>query len=217
MVYKGYTKQATSQKMMRIIKREYILSIIIAGIQSGHVTLERTEPTPEGMRRSDMDWHEANRTTMTIKHATFDKELFDYKLYLIRSTEWLDKSLVSVEEKDGFHIATFTDTNKLRLYYNWLHKKKEFTIQNVLKYMYSPLFLAMHFLDQVVPINGDLSLVFDLPKSDLDELKKWMLEVLQYETVFTADNHCAFVDTEKVRQDVIKAAMQYYMQTTTEE
>lgn len=194
--YKGYNKKATSDKMMRIIKRERILSIVIAGHQSGNAELRRVNPTPEGMKRSDMSWHDANLTKLTIRHHVKNKELFDWKLHIIEETGWLKHSRPKVNREGDMLIAEWSDTRKLRIYYDWLHKARAFTLEKILKYMYSPLFLAMLVLDQGLEVVTNRVCIYTgfSGGSDTDRLNKWIHDIFGYST---------FVSKRDDAQDVI--------------
>ena len=178
--YKGYSKQATSDKMMRIIKRERILSIIIAGYQSGYADLRRVHPTPAGIKRSDMSWHDANLTKLTIRHHISHQELFDYKLRIIEETGWLKNSHPRIYKDGDMLVAEWSDTRKLRIYYDWLHKSRNFTLERVLKYMYSPLFMAMYLLDQGLNVVGGRICIYTgfSGSKETERLNEWIHDIL---------------------------------------
>lgn len=205
--FKGYHKKATSDTMMRIIKRERILSIIIAGRVSGHVTLERTNPTTPGMRRSSMPWHDRNKTTMTICHQKSEEELFNWKVGLINGTGWLYDSEPKQWEEDGYLYASWSDTRKLRIFYDWLHRNKEFSVQRVLKYMYSPLFLLAFQKDGLLvkdPEHGYL-LTHGFPTKSMDSelIALWMKQILSY-TVRPFNDEQLVIETSKVDEHILE-------------
>lgn len=184
--FKGYTKEATSDTTLRIDKRERILAVIISGYATGRAVLERTNPTPAGLRRRDMSWPESNLTTLQIKHRLSEREAFEWKLALIEDTGWLADSNQTVYEKDGYLVAEWSDTQKLRIFFNWLHKGKQYTIQKVLKYMYSPLFIAMFMRDNALYLDHEdswkLTTGFHTRSRDSELLQAWMKDVLGYES-----------------------------------
>lgn len=194
--FKGYSKEATSDTMMRIIKRERILSIIIAGHASGHVTLQRTNPTTEGLRRSEMPWHEANETTLQLSHPKAERDIFNWKLKLIQEGQWLEESNHKTWEQDGMLYASWSDTQKIRIFYNWLHQSKRYTIHRVLKYMYSPLFITMFYVDKVLQFDQDHGYVlthgFHTKGKDSLLFQQWLKQVLDIDSAVLDDDSIAF-------------------------
>lgn len=141
--YKGYSKQPTSDKMMRIIKRERILAMIIAnGAELNKIAPEEAEKLFTGIRRvkSNKDWQFSHTCGLTIKSS--DYEFFNWKLDLIEECEWL-KNFVDIDDDKRMYF----DTRKLRIFYKWMHKSGHFYIENVLKYMYSPMFPAILMME----------------------------------------------------------------------
>lgn len=202
--YRGYHKKATSDKMMRIIKRERILSIIIAGHQSGNAELRRVNPTPEGMKRSDMSWHDANLTKITIRHHVEHQEIFDWKVRIIEETGWLKNSRPRIYKEGDLLIAEWSDTRKLRIYYDWLHKSRKFTLERVLKYMYSPLFMAMYVLDQGLQlVSGSICIYTGFQNGeDTDRLEEWIQDILYCRTFvlkYTNYQDCILIDEEQTK------------------
>lgn len=207
--YKGYSKKATSDKMMRIIKRERILSIIVSGYYSDSATLERVNPTPEGILRSEMSWRDANLTRLTIMHSKDEKHIFDWKVKLIEETGWLYNP--KFYETEMLLCVEWEDTKKLRIYYDWLHYAKLFTVRKILKYMYSPLFISMFFIDQRDKnVMKDKNFMISLPyEEDVESLKKWANDIFGYnfesehltfdfyQIEFNRRNFCHFIQSAK--------------------
>ena len=205
--FKGYNKKATSQHMMRIVKRERILSIIIAGRSSGWAILDRVNPTPKGMKRNDMTWEDGNLTYLRIIHKVEHRNVFEWKVKLIQDTGWLANSNEKIYERDGYLYAEWQDTNKLRIYYDWLRKGKEYTILKVLKYMYSPLFITMFYADNELYLTHEhgwvLASGFHTESDDSIQLQLWMKEVLNYDSKVINDSELA-IQSANVESDIMQ-------------
>ncbi|ODV53278.1 hypothetical protein [Lysinibacillus fusiformis] len=177
-----YQEYLMSDQIMCIKKLEKILSIITSGYQSGNTDLRHVHPTPAEMKRSDMSWHDANLTKLTISHHIRNKELFDFKLQIIEETGWLKN--LHVYRKRDILVAEWTDTSKLRIFYDWLNKAQNFTLEYVLNYMNSPFFLTMYILEQGLNLVADHICIYTgfSNSRESDHLNEWIHACLGYET-----------------------------------
>lgn len=192
MMPKGYkNKKQTSQFMMRQEKRESILGIIIASLLADCGKLERTNPTPPDMKRKDMSYHEAMSTTFS-----YTGEFKNLYQQVFERTGWFRNATFLCEP------FSFTDTNKLKIYYNWLHKGRAFTLERVLKYLYSPAFLLPLFLEGLLSKTEEAYYVLLdqkglLSLSDLEGLQYYATELLGIESYIENDTfyiHESFID-----------------------
>lgn len=189
--FKGYSKKATSNKMMRIIKRERILSMLI-----GKASLTKVPPEEAKValkRFSDnqevFDWKVNNLTRMSIVEPLKHKDYFDWKLNLIKETGWLRNPKIFINREQC--SASWQDTKKLRVYRKWLYRGNQFTCEQVLKYMYSPLFLAILVMEKGY-INKNNQLEIDLKfghKLSSILLIQWLSDILDLKATFNVDNY----------------------------
>ncbi|MGG2085363.1 hypothetical protein [Lysinibacillus pakistanensis] len=177
-----YKEYSMSDQIMCVRKVEKILSIITSGYQSGNTDLRHIHPTPAEMKSSDMSWHDANLIKLTVRHHIRNKELFDFKLQIIEETGWLKN--LHIYRKCDILVAEWSDTSKLRIFYDWLHKAQNFTLEYVLNYMNSPFFLAMYILDQGLNFVADHICIYTgfSNSKESDFLNKWIHDNLGYET-----------------------------------
>ncbi|MCY7866009.1 hypothetical protein MOB78_13030 [Bacillus spizizenii] len=164
--FKGYDKQATSDAMMRIDKRERILSCVLGG-----AWLEKL-PKHDGK----------NIVLFSICEHESNKDYFDWKVKMLKETQWL--SNFKTWKKKDLYIAQWSDTRKLRIYHKWLHRSGKRTYERVLKYMYSPLFAAIMVMDRGA-LNQSKELVIDLGLNygeSADLMKVWFKDILDIST-----------------------------------
>ena len=206
--FKGYSKQATSDKMMRIIKRERILSILLGNASLIKVPEDEAKAFLQRFSKDDkvFDWKTHNLTRMSFYEPLEHKDYFDWKVSLIKETKWLFNPKILSDEKGC--SASWQDTKKLRIYRKWLYKGKQFTCEDVLKYMYSPLFLAILVMEKGY-INQDKQLEINLGfnhKLSSILLVQWLSDVLNLKAGFKTNNLAdkysghdviVFIDSEK--------------------
>lgn len=197
--FKGYNKKATSNSMLRIDKRERIIACIL-----GDAMLNRVSPD-EARNLSNIknsDWHLQNLIQLKIVEHESNKDYFDWKVNMIQETGWL--SNFETWKQDGFYIAQWCDTRKLRIYYKWIYKNSKKTFKQVLKYMHSPLFAAVLVLDNGA-LNQSKELAIDLGLNYGDNaslLSKWFQDILDVrsEVIKTPATHYVSFDQINTRK-----------------
>ncbi len=218
--FKGYSKVATSDKMMRIIRRERILSVLIGNASITSIPEEEARIFLKKYSH-DKDLYDskcAGLTRMSFSEPLEHRDYFEWKVSMIEKTKWLFDLRTTVD--DECYKASWQDTKKLRIYKKWLHKGKQFTCENVLKYMYSNLFLAILSMEKGY-INKDNQLEIDLKfnhRLSSRLLVQWLSDVLNLEASFKSDDSLDiifFPDTVKalsVIEEIIKEVPSKYKQ-----
>ena len=188
-MFRGYNKKSTSGSMLRIDKRERIISCIL-----GDAILEKV-PLDEAKKinnKKNDQWHLENLVRLKIIEHETNKDYFDWKIKIIQETGWL--SNFKSYKQDKFYIAEWCDTRKLRIYYKWIYKNSKKTFKQVLKYMHSPLFAAILVLDNGALQKNSKELVIDLGLNYGNNavlLVKWFKDVLSInsEAIKTSATH----------------------------
>lgn len=189
--FKGYNKKQTSDKMMRIIKRERIMSCLV-----GRAKLEKV-PKDEALKligdnhnydAKTLEWKSKNIVRMTICEHISNKDYFNWKLKMFKETGWLRNQ--KVWRNGDYLYASWYDTRKLRIYYKWMHRAHKKTLKRILKYMYSPLFIAILAMDNG-RINNDGLLEINLQLNDKESsllLKQWFKDIFNIDIAFKANS-----------------------------
>ena len=190
------SKKQTSQKMMRHIKRDIILSYLIAAKLSGNGDIYRTNPTPEGMKRKEMSFDDANMTTLELVFDTMKEA--EQCIKDIASTQWLPLPVKEYDAINHRYKLTYQCIKKLRLYYDWMHRgvDREFYLSTIMKYL-STDFLCKRLVQfglvyeeedgYEINLNG-------LNLSDIALFQRWLREIHNIETTRIAgDDYLVFV------------------------
>lgn len=179
----------SGKNMVRIEKRERILSIAIHGL----LDKVPTDKAP-GLTR--------------LSIIGYNRDYIDWKISMIESAQWLTRE--NVPRASFAMWMSWIDSNKLRIYRKWLYHNNKKTLKNVLKYMYSPLFPAVFFME-----NGGLDEEYDCAyfrlwhnsMADAEIFKEWLKDVLDLDAViivgqydipclaFCGENKDKFLDT----------------------
>lgn len=202
--YKGYHKKATSDKMMRIVKRERILSFILGGATLEKVPVEEAEQLLQQFASNPQayEWKTKNLVRFEICEHAENKDYFDWKIKLIKETGWL-RNMRTWQEGD-FYYASWHDTRKLRIYRKWLYKANKRVLERVLKYMYSELFAAVLFMDRG-GLTKEQEIVIDTGFNygdNAEQLKIWFKDILNLnaEVRITPDGHYLKFDYSQSRK-----------------
>lgn len=180
-MYKGYNKKATSDKTMRIDKRERILPIILGNASLEKMSLFEIKKDEDSLYEKISNIKNNIPVKLTIREPINRKEYFYWKLSLIRSTNWLYQEELNIEE-DSLTVS-WKDTRKLRIFYKWIYKSNKKTYETVLKYMYSPLFLIIISLELGEIVNGSLRINTGITYGQSAEfLKNWMKDILDLDS-----------------------------------
>jgi len=154
----------SGQNMVRIQKRERILSIAIHSILSK--VNDKNDPK-----------------SVRMKIMACNRDYLNWKIAMIESAQWLTREDA---KRDSFTMwMSWKDSNKLRIYHKWLYHNHKFTLKNVLKYMYSPFFPAVFYMERG-GIDDDydcayLRLWYQKPEQ-VKLLATWFKDVLDLET-----------------------------------
>lgn len=174
----------SGKNMTRIEKRERILSIAIHGF----LKKIPTDKSP-GLTR--------------LLIIAYNRDYLDWKISMIESTGWLTREKVN-RAKFAMWMS-WADANKLRIYRKWLYHNNVFTLKNILKYMYSPFFPAMYYmesggLDEEYDC-AYLRLRFKMHVNEIELLRTWFKDILDLDaTVIYGEfniPHLAFCGDQK--------------------
>lgn len=174
--YKGYNKQQTSDKQMRIDKREPILAYIVA---QPHKLMKLMPKSAENLHRTygkvkgNEEWQFANTVSLEVCHN--DYAVFSELLDFIDETGWL-KTYVDTED----NARVYFDTRKLRTYYNWTHRgpKQYFYIERILKYFYTNTLFTMYLNFHDALNRNCRSFTFStIEEGDVAEIGIWLKDV----------------------------------------
>lgn len=205
-VFKGYNKKNTSSCMMRIDKREIILSVLCGQARLYRPSLDVAEKLYEKSKRKkqNRDWQIKNLTVMEIFEPIWRRDYYDWKVKMINKTGWLYNFNERTEGE--MLLAQWYDTRKLRIYYRWLHKNGQFTLERVLKYMYSPLFPAILIMERgyLHPDRERLIIEFNFNHDPgVEMLSRWFWDILEIRTSVYRDEErfsYLFIDDDEMKK-----------------
>lgn len=196
--FRGYNKKNTSHCMMRIDKRERILSMIVGGARLERFSYEVAKKKYESsnIKKSNPDWQIKNLTQLTISEPKSRKDYFDWKVKKIKETGWLSNFRMWQEE--DYYYASWFDTKKLRIYYKWLRVSGKESYEKILKYMYSPFFPAVLVMDRG-ELSEDKELIIRLNINyglSINLLQEWFVDILgiSSEAIRDKAGHCLYFD-----------------------
>lgn len=210
-MFKGYNKVDTSgRNTLRIEKREQILSIAIHG-------LLKKVPTKES----------PGLTRLSI--MAYDRDYLEWKIKTIESAGWLTRE--NVERASYAKWMSWVDSNKLRIYHKWLYRNNVLILSNVLKYMYSPLFPAVFYMER-----GGIDDEYDcaylrlwfMDAKEIGSLKSWFKDIMNLDTdvicgqfeiphlAFCNENKKKFLDAiEPIVKQIPSKHAEFYTESAT--
>jgi hypothetical protein len=157
-MFKGYNKTDTSgRNMLRIEKRERVLGLAIIA-----ASLVKEPEIAPGMTRMQLA-------------STSNHDLIDWEVQLIKETGWLQEP--EIMDLCNGRWVTYRDTRKIRIYRKWLFHNERKTLKQVLKYMYSPLFVSLLLMHRGEWEGTALHVDLYYNDNSIDMLSQWFKDL----------------------------------------